>query len=46
MTEHFLEQEQLAGVVAAHHHLVISERLSECVCRHAVSEAAVLCDTF
>ena len=45
VTKYLLEKQELAGVVAAHDHLMVSEGLAQCVSRHAITEAKVFGDT-
>ena len=45
VTEYLLEEQQLAGVVAAHDHLMISEGLAQRVSRHAITKTKVFGDT-
>ena len=45
VTKYLLEKQQLAGVVAAHHHLMIGEGLTQCMGRHTITKAKVFSDT-
>ena len=45
VTEYLLEEQQLAGVVAAHDHLMVSEGLTQRVGRHAITKTKVFGDT-
>lgn len=45
VTKYLLEKQQLAGVVTAHHHLMIGEGLTQCVGRHTITKAKVFSDT-
>ena len=45
MAEHLLEEQELSRVVAAHNHLVVCERLAQCVSGHPVTKAKVFGDT-
>ena len=45
VTEHLLEEQELPGVVAAHHHLMVGERLTQRVGSHPITKTEVSCHT-
>lgn len=44
VTEYLLEEQELAGVVTTHHHLMIGEGLTQCVGRHTITKTKVFGD--
>lgn len=45
VTEYLLEEQQFAGVVTTHHHLMIGEGLTQCVGSHTITKTKVFGDT-
>lgn len=46
VTEYLLEEQELAGVITAHHHLMIGKGLTQRMGRHTITEAKVFGNAF